>query len=96
MKRLPPRSRLIKEKNMLKKMATLGMFLLLSCLASKAIAAGQPGTTQMVFNKKLVYKMQPMMPYEQPDQNHRRSGQEGRKGPGFSNARDRLSLGWRT
>ena len=50
---------------MVKIMATLAMFLMLSCLSSPAIFAAELGTTDMVFNRKFVFKMKPMMPYDQ-------------------------------
>jgi hypothetical protein len=50
---------------MLKRMTVLLILLLLSSLASRATAAGQPGATDTVFNKKFIHKLKPMMPYEQ-------------------------------
>ena len=47
---------------MLKKLTTLVIFLMLSCLA--AASAGQPNSTDTVFNKKFVYRMKPRMPFE--------------------------------
>ena len=50
---------------MFKRLATLAMILMLSSLSSMAISAGQPGTTETVFNKKFIYRLKPMMAYEQ-------------------------------
>jgi hypothetical protein len=50
---------------MFKKMTTLALLVLFSCVPSLAISAGQPGTTDTVFNRKFIYKIKPMMPYEQ-------------------------------
>ena len=50
---------------MIEKRTAALVLALLSCLASQAIAAGQPGTTDTVFNKKFIAKVKPMMPYDQ-------------------------------
>lgn len=50
---------------MFKKMTMCAMFLLLSCVSTLAISAGQPGTTDTVFNRRFVYKLKPLMPYDQ-------------------------------
>jgi hypothetical protein len=48
-----------------RKIAFLAFLLMFSLLSSAAISAGQPGTTEMVFNKRFFYRIKPMMPYEQ-------------------------------
>ena len=35
------------------------------CLSTSALIAGQAGTTDTVFNRKLFEKIKPLMPYEQ-------------------------------
>lgn len=49
---------------MRKLMVTLAMLLIVSSLSSPALSAGQPGTTDTVFNRKFLHKMQPTMPLE--------------------------------
>ena len=43
----------------------LAFLMMFSLLSSAALSAGQPGTTETVFNKRFLYKTKPMMPYEQ-------------------------------
>ncbi len=43
----------------------LALLVLFSGIAPSAFAAGQPGTTDTVFNRKFMYTLKPMMPYEQ-------------------------------
>ncbi len=50
---------------MFNKIVAIALLLALSCLSSPALAAGLPGSTDTVFNKKFVYKIKPLMPYEQ-------------------------------
>lgn len=50
---------------MLKRLIMLALLVMLSAIATPAFSAGQPGTTDMVFNRKFMYKLKPMMPYDQ-------------------------------
>ena len=50
---------------MRKLMVTLAMLLIVSSLSLPALSAGQPGSTDTVFNRKFVHKLRPMMPLEQ-------------------------------
>ena len=50
---------------MLKKMMMLVLLVVFSCLAIPAMSAGLPGTTDTVFNRRFIYKLKPMMPYDQ-------------------------------
>jgi len=50
---------------MFRKMTSLAVLAMLSCVSTPAISAGQPGTTETVFNKKFIRKVKPMMPYGQ-------------------------------
>ncbi len=50
---------------MRKTMTILALLVLFSGIAASAFSAGQPGTTETVFNRKFMYKLKPMMPYEQ-------------------------------
>lgn len=47
-----------------RKMAILAFLVVLSLLLSTSILAGQPGTTDIVFNKRFLYRIKPMMAYE--------------------------------
>ena len=51
--------------SMNRKMAILGLSMVLSLLLSTSISAGQSGTTDIVFNKRFLYRIKPMMAYEQ-------------------------------
>ena len=47
------------------KIAFPAFLMMFSLLSSAALSAGQPGTTETVFNKRFLYRIKPMMPYEQ-------------------------------
>ncbi len=47
-----------------RKIALLAFAMMFSLLSSAAISAGQPGTTETVFNKRFLSKIKLMMPYE--------------------------------
>ena len=49
-----------------RKIALLALLMMFSVLCSAAISAGEPGTTETVFNKRFFYRIKRMMPYEQP------------------------------
>jgi len=48
----------------MKKITVLALWLILSCVTAEAISAGQPGTADLVFNRRFFQKMKPMMPYD--------------------------------
>lgn len=51
---------------MIKKIATLTAMIVLSFVVSSQVVSGsEPGKTTTVFNKKFIYRLKPMMPYEQ-------------------------------
>ncbi len=50
---------------MIKKITIFALLAMFSCVSMVAISAGQPGTTDTVFNRKFVQKLKPMMPYDQ-------------------------------
>ena len=50
---------------MFKKMTITALLVIFSCLSISAMSAGQPGTTDTVFNRKFIYKLNPLMPYDQ-------------------------------
>ncbi len=43
----------------------LALLVMFSGMATAVFSAGQPGTTDTVFNRKFMYKLKPMMPYDQ-------------------------------
>ena len=53
------------EEGMIRKIAILGLLAILSCAATVAISAGQPGTADTVFNRRFMEKLKPMMPFDQ-------------------------------
>ena len=50
---------------MFKKMIILALVVMFSCVSTTALSAGQPGTTDTVFNRRFIHKLKPMMPYDQ-------------------------------
>lgn len=50
---------------MLMKTAIFAILVMFTCVSSEAISAGQPGTTDAVFNRRFMEKLKPMMPYDQ-------------------------------
>jgi hypothetical protein len=54
------------EAGMIKKIATLAVMIVLSSIVSSQVVSGsEPGKTTTVFNRKFIYRLKPMMPYEQ-------------------------------
>jgi hypothetical protein len=47
------------------KITILAMLVMLASEATPALSAGQPGTTDTVFNKRFIHTLKPMMPYDQ-------------------------------
>jgi hypothetical protein len=50
---------------MMKKTTMLAVVMMVFCVASQALFAGQAGTTDTVFNRRFIQKMKPLMPYDQ-------------------------------
>ncbi len=50
---------------MRKTMTILALLVMFSGMATAAFSAGQPGTTDTVFNRRFIHKLKPMMPYDQ-------------------------------
>jgi hypothetical protein len=55
----------LKGAGMIRKMAIPAVMMVLFVVSSQVMSAAQPGTTSTVFNKKFIYKIKPMMPYDQ-------------------------------
>jgi len=49
---------------MIKNVTVLALWMILSCVLSAAVSAGQPGTADKVFNRRFIEKVKPMMPYD--------------------------------
>ena len=50
---------------MFRKITARVLLIAVSCAASVAISAGQPGTADIVFNRRFMEKLKPMMPLAQ-------------------------------
>jgi hypothetical protein len=53
------------EEDMIRKITVLVLLLIFSCATSEALSAGQPGTADIVFNRRFMEKIKPMMPLAQ-------------------------------
>ncbi|MDD2734041.1 MAG: hypothetical protein PHF56_08865 [Desulfuromonadaceae bacterium] len=49
---------------MIRKITALAFLVIFLCAASEEIYAGQPGTADMVFNRRFMEKLTPMMPFD--------------------------------